>query len=145
MKYLFTILLLFSSQIFAQNYIAQWTSSVHDSYEVQQSIDNVNWKTIGNVAGINKESTYQYIVPGSGYFYRIKAGDVNSKSIYLESVILPVRLISASIRNNALTWTVGSEDNVDYYLIESSTDGTYFKEISKVQAVGNSTYKLDLK
>ena len=145
MKYLFTILVFISTNLFAQNYIAQWTSSAHDVYEVQQSVDSKNWLTIGSVPGLMEESTYQYVVPGAGYFYRIKAGNVKSNSIYLEPIILPVRIIDVFIKNTTLTWTVGEESNVDYYLIESSTDGINFKEIKRVAANGSSTYKTSLK
>ena len=145
MKVILTILFLFYTNLFAQNYIAQWTSSVHDVYEVQQSVDGSSWKTIGTVSGLVEESTYQYVVPGAGYFYRIKAGNVNSIPVYLQPVILPVRIISASIKANTLTWNVGVEDGIDYYLIESSMDGINFKEISRVKAVGSNVYKLNLK
>lgn len=145
MRFLFTILTLFSSELFAQNYIAQWTSSFHDYYEIQQSTDNVNWITVGSIVGIDAESTYQYVVPGAGYFYRIKAGNVKSNPIYLEPIILPVRIADAFVNGGVLTWNVESEDNIDYYLIESSTDAINFKEIKRVIANGSSTYKINLK
>lgn len=145
MKYVFAILIFFSSNLFAQEYIAEWTSSLHDYYEVQQSSDNVNWTTVGKVTGVDVETTYQYMVPGAGYFYRIKSGNVQSSSIYLEPIILAVRIIDIYIRNNMLTWTVGEESNVDYYLIESSIDGVNFKEVKRVAANGSNTYKTSLK
>ena len=145
MKVILTILFLFYTNLFAQNYIAQWTSSVHDVYEVQQSVDGSAWQTIGTVPGLMAESTYQYVVPGAGYFYRIKAGGVSSNSIYIEPIVLVVRITSAFIRNNVLTWNVENEGSIDYYLIESGTDGTNFKEINRVKAVGSSIYKISLK
>jgi hypothetical protein len=137
--------LLFSFNLLAQDYVAEWTSLGHPIYEVQQSVDNINWKTIGTVAGLNVETTYQYPVSQSGYFYRVKTDSKSSNAIFLEPEILPVRIISVSIKANTLTWNVGSEDNVDYYLIESSTDGINFKEISKVKALGSNVYKISLK
>jgi hypothetical protein len=144
MKYIFTILVLLSTNLFAQNYVAQWTSSLHTNYEVQQSSDGINWKTIGNVRGEILEKTYQYIIPGPGYFYRVKADSQQSKVIFLEPIILSVQIISAYIKGNILTWTVGVEDNVDHYLIESSTDGINFKEINQVKATGSKKYKTSL-
>jgi hypothetical protein len=145
MKYQLVILLLFPTNLFAQNYIAQWTSSIHDIYEVQQSVDGEAWETIGTVPGLIEKSTYHYVVPGAGYFYRIKAGDVNSISIWLQPVIMPVNITSASVKASTLTWNVSNEDGIDYYLIESSTDGIDFKEISKVKATGSNIYKMSLK
>lgn len=142
MRYLFIILTLFSTNLFAQNYIAQWTSSLHDYYEVQQSSDNVNWNTIGKVSGVSIESTYQYVVPSAGYFYRIKADNVNSNSIFLEAKILPVTLVDFFIKGNTLSWTVENEQNIDYYLIESSKDGVTFVKVREVKADGRGTYKI---
>ena len=137
--------LLVSSNLFSQDYIAEWTSSGHPLYEVQQSVDNIDWEFIGTVVGSDTELTYQYPVSQAGYFYRVKAGNVKSASVFVEPVILPVRLISESVKNNILEWTVGEEQNIDYYLIESSTDGVHFSEIRRVAATGSVTYKISLK
>jgi hypothetical protein len=38
-----------------------------------------------------------------------------------------------------LSWATATEKNADYYLIEKSTDGVHYTELTKTQAVGNST------
>lgn len=40
-----------------------------------------------------------------------------------------------------LKWTTLCEQNVEYYIVERSTDGNNYSEIGRVKAVGNSTVK----
>lgn len=44
-------------------------------------------------------------------------------------------------KSNYLEWASLSETNVDYFLIEKSSDGENFTELGRVKAVGNSTSK----
>ena len=53
--------------------------------------------------------------------------------------ILPVELVEFKGSRNRLSWTTKSESNNDYWIIETSRDGTVYEEIGKVEGLGNSS------
>lgn len=57
---------------------------------------------------------------------------------------LPIELISFNAikegQNNLIKWSTASEKNVDYFLIEKTTDGKYFELINKTKANGNTIF-----
>jgi len=56
---------------------------------------------------------------------------------------LPVDFISFDAEKqgngNLITWSTAKEEDVNYYVVESSTDGTNFYPLAKVQAQGNTS------
>ncbi|WP_343632672.1 T9SS type A sorting domain-containing protein [Fluviicola sp.] len=57
--------------------------------------------------------------------------------------VLPVEFLylegEKKENGNLLTWAVESESRNDYFTLETSTDGTNWKEFAKVKGAGNST------
>ncbi|MEO8859782.1 MAG: alpha-amylase family glycosyl hydrolase [Ginsengibacter sp.] len=65
--------------------------------------------------------------------------------VYLNAnIALPVTLINFSGKNvghdNLLNWSVGTEENLNYYELERSEDGQNFIGISQIAATGKSGY-----
>ena len=145
MKNIATILLLFLSvKCSSQYYTASWTSYNHNNYEVQQSIDNLNWLTINTIVGSNIDSNYSSYVPGATYYYRIKAGDVVSNSILVYSV-LPVTLSYFYLQSNPTNVTIvfkSENETGGYYKISKSYDGVNYNEVYRVKEKGNSVYQI---
>jgi hypothetical protein len=60
---------------------------------------------------------------------------------------LPIELLSFSAKlvkdQVILDWTTISESNSDYFLIERSADGVSFNAIGKLDAAGNSNFRID--
>lgn len=60
------------------------------------------------------------------------------------SILLPVELLSfvgtSKEQENHLTWKTKTEENNDYFVIERSGNKTNFKEIGKIEGLGNSSY-----
>ncbi|MBK7888493.1 MAG: T9SS type A sorting domain-containing protein [Bacteroidetes bacterium] len=56
---------------------------------------------------------------------------------------LPVKLLSFDVKERnksaVITWSTGSEQNSDYFVVERSTDAGNYKLVQKVNAAGNST------
>lgn len=72
-------------------------------------------------------------------------GGLNNQQYFCPStvVVLPAEMISFSSlcvgENELLQWETASENRVDYYELEYTTNGVVYYPIGKVQAVGNST------
>ncbi len=76
----------------------------------------------------------------TGYGY----GEIEEYTVRLSNpVSLPVELTQFEAVGypqwNVIKWTTASEQNSDYFSLESSTDGETWREITKKQAAGNST------
>lgn len=60
-----------------------------------------------------------------------------------EPVALPITLLYFKVENmecyNRITWSTASESNNDFFLLERTQDGFYFKQICKVPGAGNSS------
>jgi hypothetical protein len=61
--------------------------------------------------------------------------------------VLPVELlyfdVYSNISFNRLIWSTASENNSDYFIVETSTDGIVWAYIGKEKASGNSNTKID--
>jgi fimbrial isopeptide formation D2 family protein len=70
----------------------------------------------------------------------------NAENTVVESVVLPVKVLSFTARrdgaNNLVEWSTSNEINVDQFEVQASTDGRNFSTLGKVHAAGNSKYKL---
>lgn len=96
-----------------------------------------------NSSGINTATTLiatTVTAHGSGY---VLQGSINSFSTFFfaaTNITLPVTLLSftASLQGNTVTlqWKTGNELNTSHFLIERSTDGKNFEQVSSVQATG---------
>ncbi len=83
------------------------------------------------------------------YFLSVMSPDecytYSSVMVQVMERLLPVRLIDFNghydieVKANLLEWSTFSEANSDYFIIERSTNGTDFNEISRVKSAGNST------
>lgn len=79
----------------------------------------------------------------------ISLSGINAFSLWTSSdeVVepLPVELISFKVisegQNNLIKWSTASEKNVDYFLLEKTTDGNHFELINHTKANGNSLFK----
>lgn len=136
------ILILLWAPVFAQDpYTAKWTTSIEGVtvFEVQQSSDNNNWNTLAYVSNTADTSTYN--LPFMTDYYRIKAGDIISNTVYMK--VYNVFVSGLLYKSSSLTWSTTGEQNVSYYLIEKTTSGKT-TQVSKVFAKGSSkyTYKL---
>jgi len=87
---------------------------------------------------------------GSPPSFDVAEGTIDSSTVSICSVILPVSLVNFNVEsmNSAvmISWTTASEKNNDYFIVFHSTDGTDYKEIDRIKGAGNSTalreYKL---
>lgn len=72
-------------------------------------------------------------------------GGLNNQQYFCPStvIVLPAELVSFSSicegENEEFVWTTASEDRVDYFEIEYTTDGFIFYPIGQVKAAGNSS------
>ena len=92
--------------------------------------------------------TYDYNVtePGTYLYVCDRHGDAATytgmRGQFVASGVVPVTLSSFTVSGKAkhplLQWTTETELNADYFSVRRSTDGIHFKEIAKVNAVGNS-------
>lgn len=67
--------------------------------------------------------------------------EINGASAFLDackSYTLPVELISLDCKKGALNWSTASEINSSFFTVKFSKNGYNFKEIGKVDAMGNS-------
>jgi hypothetical protein len=120
-KLLFTILLFISFKLEAQPYVANWTGWGHNSYQVQQGRDSINWITIGTVAGQLDAKTYQFTIPGPNYYYRIKA-DQDTTCAILVAEVLSIKNTPAKGKNKKLIQNLSVKIMVGsqiHYQIES--------------------------
>lgn len=154
MRLILTILLLtFLQTTFAR--VIQWKTkneSAVVNYEVQTSVDTLNWNTIDTIMPLRKDSNfYSYDVNLTQTIYvRVKAnmliGFYKTESALLVSDIQPVNIINATTSNNIfsdnLTWTTVHEESVASYSLEKSTDnGLTFSQFQQPKAKGAGDYK----
>lgn len=72
-------------------------------------------------------------------------GGLNNQQYFCPStvIVLPAELVSFSSfcegEKEVFVWTTASEDRVDYFEIEYTTDGLIFYPIGQINAAGNST------
>lgn len=90
--------------------------------------------------GLTVGNTYYLMIDGF-------AGDVCNYSISnWAPAPLPVQWLfikgESAVNGNLISWSTGTEQNADYFSIESSTDGISFSEIGKQKAGGNSSNTL---
>ena len=95
-----------------------------------------------DINSISSSFTYKLTVAGT-YNYLCLPHQSVMKGVINVSAVLPVTLLNftASLAQNnkaLLSWKVASEQNLNYYSIQKSTDGRTFTEAGRVQAKGNS-------
>ncbi len=91
----------------------------------------------------NKTFSYKLTVAGVYKYWCIPHAPDMAGTINV-SAVLPVTLLSfgASLSQDGkalLKWTVANEQNVSYYSIQKSIDGSHFADIGKVTATGVSS------
>lgn len=74
---------------------------------------------------------------------KCQSGDMGWVEIDVNSS-LPVKFENINIKNNILYFTTSSENNVKEYVVEYSTNGNSWKEVSHIKPKGNSTYSINL-
>jgi len=87
--------------------------------------NNVYWGATSATGGLNNQ---QYFCPSS-------------------VVVLPIELMSFETicegEAEIIKWSTATEDRVDYFVVEYTTDGHLFYPVATIDAVGNSQDKLD--
>jgi hypothetical protein len=129
--------------------------------------DGTRWTCSGTVSfSVNATGADYYFmfnpadaIPANKYF-RIEldltiAGGGSNKDVIASAfrsnanlapagITLPVKFSSFEVKvssgSNYLTWNVGTEDNLNGYAVERSTDGDKFSQIGFVAASGKSSY-----
>ncbi len=112
--------------------------------------DNTNFTISGGggvdvngnvVVGIDSNLTGP---PGS---FRAHGCTQGGGSNFCSGGVLPIDLLffraTATLSDVRLIWATASELNSDYFMVEKSEDGLLFKTLSKINAQGNSTVKID--
>jgi hypothetical protein len=132
----------------------QWSVSNErfvQQYEIQSSIDSINFTTISTITQLGNTSYTGFdLAPSGGYiFYRIKAVSTDSNSPAFYSAIAKVDKIYTSMsfasinatRQNTginVQWTVDSENFVQEYVVQRSTDSINFITIGTITQIGNT-------
>jgi hypothetical protein len=80
---------------------------------------------------------------GSTPSFDIAEGTIDSSTVSICSVILPVSLVNFNLESMSsavrISWTTASEQNNDYFIVFRSTDGIDYKEIDRIKGAGNSS------
>lgn len=118
------------------------------------SLKGATFATYTNQIGISNYNGSAWSVPhGSGDNTTNTATDTatTSGAFYItrnsSPTILPVKFssVNASLLTSTsakVTWSVGSEVNIDEYVVEASSNGIAFTAVGAVKATGNNTYSL---
>ena len=117
-----------------QNTAALWDNTGNNVLRAASSYHDNNYSTSG----------------GSSHLFNLKfnVGNPYTCGRFLvcatvPNCSLPVTFIAFDAQKqgngNFLNWTTAKEVNVNYYEIESSTDGTHFYPLAKVKAQGNTS------
>ena len=79
---------------------------------------------------------------GSPPSFDIAEGTIDSSTVSICSVILPVSLVNFSLESMSsavrISWTTASEQNNDYFIVFHSSDGMIYSEIDRIKGAGNS-------
>lgn len=88
MKFLLTILILFSFKAYSQSYVLSWNSGGHTKYVIQKSTDNSTWKNITTITAKVTDTSFDYTLPLPVKFnyYKVVADTYQSKSIYISNI-----------------------------------------------------------
>ena len=86
--------------------LVQWSTSDEisaDRFEIERSLDGMNWSGIGQVAAMNQSASlqnYSYYdqAPASQLFYRIKQIDIDGQHMYSSIRMIRADIKEASIR-----------------------------------------------
>jgi hypothetical protein len=108
-------------------------------------LTNLVIQNSGNLAICNMGSicTYLSIMPAKPFTISGNAVTCNSKDQILASCasFFPVSLVSfkakAGLKKSILNWQTATEQNLDFYQVEHSQDGAYFRPIGKTKGTGN--------
>ncbi len=126
-----------------------WVSGNHTT-TCDQNADPGTFSPAGAAtwnASINSVSqSFQYKVTVAGqYQYTCVFHSVDMGGRFTASVATPVDLLSFSVGGSKgkaiLNWTVENEQNVDFYAVRRSINGTDFSELGTVQAKENASLR----
>ena len=126
--------------------------------ELRWDVNTPPPKKIKNIDGCDDEDgvwtqstiTYTPLYTGIMYF-QISAHKIEDDDGYIDDITitenppvsLPITLLYFKGHNignyNIITWSTASELNNDYFLLDKTTDGSYFTPVSKVNGAGTST------
>ncbi len=139
-------------------FAARRTSFGPKNYEVRSSNDTYSSTLLsGDINDLNCDSeggTFTTINVSAGgnisfRLYGINATSPNGRMRMDDVVIngstscpLPVELrmfdVAQNLQTNILIWETASETNNDYFVIENSTDDVVFRELSRIDGMGNT-------
>ena len=83
---------------------------------------------------------------GSGNTAPSKFTELNGKDLYgwlneqNNTIVLGITTLKFSRAGKLLKWSVDDESNVNYYIVEETTDGVHFKTIKKINSNGTKNY-----
>ena len=79
---------------------------------------------------------------GSPPSFDIAEGTIDSSTVSICSVILPVSLVNFSLESMSsavrISWTTASEQDNDYFIVFHRSDGMIYSEIDRIKGAGNS-------
>lgn len=93
---------------------------------------------------------YTTLYNGTMYF-QISVDNFGEDDVYVDDILitetepvaLPITLLYFKAENmecyNRITWSTASESNNDFFLLERTHDGFYFKQVCRVPGAGNSS------
>jgi len=140
----FTFLLILFYQVsFSQADTLIWETDNEVSvsqYEIQYGQDSTNWTTVTQIP--KGQNYYTYVLPVTTGYYRLKGGPFASSAAFLSfnsvSITYPVA------HTTSLTWVVSNEQNVLYYWIRKTRNGST-TQVTPYAAKGNGNYKYWMK
>lgn len=136
--------------------VTQSTSSALLSETVFRSYTSSGNGVLSTLAQASVDTTLRTTATFSiqGSSFTTNAADLNTSApgftnyyTNINLAILPVKFTSVnatavSNTSSKVSWSVGSEVNVDEYVVEASSNGISFAAIGAVKATGNNSYSL---
>ena len=118
------------------------TGGIDDVSEIRLAHwNNTTWEDFGNNSTTGDTASGSITVNSVSSFSPFTLASINRDNP------LPVELITfeAQANNNMvdLLWTTASEINNDYFVIESSSDGIEFNEVTEIVGAGNSNVEIN--
>lgn len=123
---------------YVYNFTAGDTTGVKQ-YEIQDSLSG-RWITIGTIKP-KGPGDYTYILPATPNYYRLKI--VGFTTNYTKSIHVTFNnstITNAIKKTTTLVWTVTNAINVNYFLIEKTSDNKNYTQVTKATFKGNGTY-----
>ena len=134
-----------------------WDSTgILDAGKVYRGLTGITNGSNVVLAGVYNNNTLNNFIDPNGYNVAFTAIDTARKivkaatntkfrGVALVPIVTPVELIifnaaKTEAGNAKVWWVVGSEVNMDKYVVEKSIDGKEFKEVSTIKAKGVNNY-----